>query len=160
MTQPTPSKTRPPREMLQAERPWSVKILTLLLFLQAAGFVAISVTSANPINFAELTTPTLFITTVAQTLTRTIAFSALALLAAMAGLGFLGLWRTGWPNAMLVQGLSLLLTLILYFREGPVYIYGLMLYSILMVVYLHHPEVQEAFKTKLAVEAELEEKAA
>ncbi|MCI0397436.1 MAG: hypothetical protein L0322_21215, partial [Chloroflexi bacterium] len=79
---------------------------------------------------------------------------------AMAGLGFLGLWRTGWPNAMLVQGLSLLLTLILYFREGPVYIYGLMLYSILMVVYLHHPEVQEAFKTKLAVEAELEEKAA
>jgi hypothetical protein len=70
------------------------------------------------------------------------------LLAVVAAFGFLGLWRTGWPTAMLLQGLCLLVALGLYLRTAPPYALGLMSYSILMVIYLHHPEVQQAFQTK------------
>jgi hypothetical protein len=49
---------------------------------------------------------------------------------------------------MLVQGLGLLVAIGLYLRSQPPYIYGVMAYCILMVFYLHHPDVQKAFQTK------------
>jgi hypothetical protein len=82
------------------------------------------------------------------------AFGSLGLLALVAGLGFLWLWQTGWPTAMLVQGMGLLVSLGLYLRSNPPYIFGLMSYCILMVIYLHHPDVQQAFQTKKLQESE------
>jgi hypothetical protein len=138
-----------PVEMVDAgdARPWPVRILTLLLLIQAGGRIGLSAYSYNPeiLNHEdEVRAVVTFLTEIP----RTIAFGSLGLLAIAAALGFLWLWRTGWPTAMLVQGLGLLVAIGLYLRSQPPYIYGVMAYCILMVFYLHHPDVQKAFQTK------------
>lgn len=128
-------------------RPWPVRILTLLLLIQALGLFGLSVYSYNP-EILENQDEVRAILTFLTEIPRTIAFGSLGLLAIAAALGFLWLWRTGWPTAMLVQGLGLLVSIGLYLRSRPPYIYAVMAYCILMVFYLHHPDVQKAFQTK------------
>lgn len=128
-------------------RPWPVRILTLLLLIQAAGLIGLSVYSYNP-EILEHEDEVRAVLTFLTEIPRTIAFGSLGLLAIAAALGFLWLWRTGWPTAMLVQGLGFLVTIGLYLRSRPPYIYAVMAYCILMVFYLHHPDVQKAFQTK------------
>ena len=137
-------------EMLDAgeARPWPVRVSTLLLFLEALGLIGLSVYSYDAAVLQQDSDILELILIIFSGLTRTIAFGALGLLACAAGFGFLGLWRTGWPTAMLLQGLCLLVSLGLHLRSAPPYIFGLMGYCILMVIYLHHPEVQQAFQTK------------
>ena len=128
-------------------RPWPVRILTFLLIFQSLGFIGLSIFNYNPNSLEQkdlLATILNFFTH----LNRTMAFGSLGLLAIFAAFGFLWLWRTGWPTAMLVQGLGLLVSIGLYIRSHPPYIFGVMAYCILMVIYLHHPEVQQAFQTK------------
>ena len=81
-----------------------------------------------------------------------IIFIPLSLLAILAAISFLRLWRNAWTNAMLLQGFTLLIALILYFTGKPFYVYILMLYSIFMVLYLNHYEVQVAFRLKPVME--------
>jgi hypothetical protein len=144
-----------PVEMLDAgsARPWPVRILTLLLFLQAAGLIGLSIYSYNPEILQQADQVRAVITFFTE-VPRSLAFGSLGLLSIVAGLGFLGLWRTGWPTAMLVQGMTLLVSLGLYLRSNPPYIFGVMSYCILMVIYLHHPDVQQAFQTKKMQENE------
>lgn len=139
-----------PVEMLDAgeARPWPVRVSTVLLFLQAFGLIGLSIYGYDPAVIQQERDILDLILIIFSGLTRTIAFGSLGLLAFMAGFGFLGLWRTGWTTAILLQGLSLLVSLGLYLRTNPPYIFGLMIYCILMVIYLHHPEVQQAFQTK------------
>jgi hypothetical protein len=138
-----------PIEMLDAgiARPWPVRILTILLFIQAAGLIGLSVFSYNPEILRQEDEVRAILTFLTE-IPRTLAFGSLGLLAIAAGLGFLWIWRTGWPTAMLVQGLGLLVSIGLYLRSNPPYIFGVMAYCIIMVIYLHHPEVQQAFQTK------------
>jgi len=75
-----------------------------------------------------------------------IVFMPLSVLAIVAVFGFLGLWRSAWTLALLLQGLTLLTALLLYLDRKPWYIYILMLYSIVMVLYLHDGDVQQAFR--------------
>jgi hypothetical protein len=75
-----------------------------------------------------------------------VAFIALALLALGATVGFARLRRGGWVNAVLVQGGVLLIALLLYFGPRPAYAYGMMLFGIVMVLYLHQADVQTAFR--------------
>jgi hypothetical protein len=84
-------------------------------------------------------------------------FLPLGLLALLAGIGFLRLWRTAWLMAMLLQGLSLVTALVLYFNHKPVYVYVLMVYSILIVVYLNYSEVYATFQPASILEEEEEE---
>jgi hypothetical protein len=139
-----------PVEMLDAgeARPWPVRLSTILLFVQALGLIGLGVFSYDAAVLQQESDLLHLVLTIFTNLTRTLAFGALGLLAFMAGFGFIGLWRTGWPTAMLVQGLCLLVSLGLYLRSAPPYIFGLMSYCILMVIYLHHPDVQQAFQTK------------
>jgi hypothetical protein len=71
----------------------------------------------------------------------------LGVLALVTATGFLGLRRWAWVMAMLVQGLSLLVALIFYFRYRPqdLLIYGMMVYAIIMVLYLNYAEVPAVF---------------
>jgi hypothetical protein len=147
-----------PVEMLDAgsARPWPVRILTILLFIEAVGLIFLSIFSFSTTIVPQddlLTAFVIFITAIP----RSLAFGALGLLALVAGFGFLWLWRTGWPTAMMVQGLGLLVALGLYLRSGPPYVFAIMVYGIAMVIYLHHPDVQQAFQTKKMQETELEE---
>lgn len=155
----TVESTQPPVEMLDAgdARPWPVKVLTLLFFVQALGLFGLSV-----LNFDQAVLPEggdflqMVLTTLID-LNRTMAFGTLGLLAVVASFGFLWLGRTGWQTGMLVQGLGLLVAIGLYLRDGPVYVFGIMSYCILMVIYLHHPDVQQAFQTKRGQETKMDE---
>ena len=146
-------------EMLDAgeARPWPVRALTLLLLLQAVGLIVLGVISFSPLDLSQENNLFPIIQIFLTNLTRTIAFGTLGALAVVAALGFLGLWRTGWPTAILLQGLTLLVTLGLYLRNAPPYIFALMSYCILMVIYLHHPDVQNAFQTKKIQEEKMED---
>jgi hypothetical protein len=150
-----PDSYEQPVEMLDAgeARPWPVRILTGLLFIQALGLIGLSIYSYDPA-ILQQQDETRAVLTFFTEFPRTLAFGSLGLLALVAGLGFLRLWQTGWPTAMLVQGMGLLVSLGLYLRSNPPYIFGLMSYCILMVIYLHHPDVQQAFQTKKLQESE------
>jgi hypothetical protein len=75
-------------------------------------------------------------------------FMPLSVLALVAAFGFLGLWRHAWTLASMLQGLTLLIALLLYLDSRPWYIYILMLYSIVMVLYLHDGDVRHPFRTQ------------
>jgi len=77
-----------------------------------------------------------------------ILFVPLSVLALVAAFGFLGLWRHAWTLALLLQGLTLLIALLLYLDSKPWYVYILMLYSIVMVLYLHDGDVRHPFRTQ------------
>jgi magnesium-transporting ATPase (P-type) len=137
------------------KRPWSVTAVGLLLLLQAVGlfglgaihFAMVYLVDSSALRAEEL------LLGVANKVVMSIIFIPLSLLAVMAAIGFLRLWRNAWTNAMLLQGLTLLIALILYFTAKPFYVYILMLYSIFMVLYLNYYYVQMAFRPEPVVES-------
>ncbi len=148
-----------PVEMLDAgdARPWPVRVITLLLFIQALALIGLSVFSFDQAILQQESDFFQLVMASLTELTRTLAFGGIGLLAIVAGFGFLWLGRTAWLTGMLVQGLALLAAIGLYLRGGPVYTFGIMGYCIGMVIYLHHPDVQQAFQTKQTQETNLDE---
>ena len=66
--------------------------------------------------------------------------------ALLAGFLFLSGWRHAWSLSLLVQVVLLGLSLIIYFKFRHPYVYLVMLYSIFMVFYLNHYEIQQTFR--------------
>lgn len=147
MEQVTQPAQRPSSSLPEAQesRPWAVKALTLLLFTQAAVLFGIAVYSFITLDLPPAVSPERLFAAILTTFTSSILFTALALLALLAAMAFLGLWRAGWSVAMLAQGLVLSVALIVHFRTADFYIYPLMVYTIFLVIYLYHPDVQDAF---------------
>lgn len=79
-----------------------------------------------------------------------LVFSILSVLAVLAAIGFFFLLHTGWLSGMLTQGLSLLVSLIIY-RVGSLTLSAqlTMFYSIFMVLYLNSLNIRSAFRTGL-----------
>jgi hypothetical protein len=155
----TPSLNQPTPASLEVKtKPWPVSVLSLLLLLQAGGFFDLGlffVTSG-----LGLTRSLMMEALLAEpinTLAEGVVFIPLSMLALLAAVGFARLWRTAWLLAMLLQGLSLLTTLVLYFNQQPGYVYIIMLYSILMVIYLNYFEVYATFQPASILEEEPEE---
>jgi hypothetical protein len=150
-----------PVEMLDAgeARPWPVRLIALLLFFQALGLISLSIYNFDQATLQDNNDLFQIILISFTVLNQTLAFAILGLLTIVAGFGFLWLARTGWLTAMLVQGLVLLSAITIYLRGGLPYTFGLMGYSIFMVVYLHHPDVVQAFQTKETQEMQLDEAA-
>jgi hypothetical protein len=73
-------------------------------------------------------------------------FALLGVLALAAAIGFFRVARGAWLLAVLVQGIDLALALVLYFADRPAFVYGMMVYGIVMVLYLHQADVQAAFR--------------
>jgi hypothetical protein len=136
-------------------RPGAVSILGLLLLLEAGGFFDLGLFfftgGLGPTRSLVMET---LLTEPIYTLAEGIIFLPLSLLSLLAAVGFFRLWRAGWVMAMLVQGLSLLTALVLYFNQQPDYVYMIMLYSIFLVVYLNTFEVQTAFEPIASLEEE------
>lgn len=63
----------------------------------------------------------------------------------LVGVLFLLSWRPAWGGAILLQAAILVLALAIRFRYRPIYAYPLMLYGIVVVLYLNHFEVRQAF---------------
>jgi len=138
-------------------RPRPITILTLLLFLQAVGLFDFGLFFFNGLGIRYTLMMTTLLAEPVNTLIRGLVFGSLGLLALLAGIGFLRLWRTAWVVAMFLQGLCLVTALILYFDHKPAYVYLLMGYSILMVIYLNYSEVYATFQPISVLEEEEEE---
>lgn len=137
MNLPTPAPTR---------RPWSVRAIAWLLLGQAALFLTLTIWQATEAHEAVLA-ETALVNQLALLL-HTLTLTAVFLLLLLTLLAFGRLWPRGWGYAMLVQGLSLALTLAQHFRGREAYTHPLMLLSIFMVIYLHHPDVQATFQVR------------
>lgn len=75
-----------------------------------------------------------------------LAFSILSILAVLAAIGFFFLRHSGWLSGMLTQGLSLLVSLIIYSLGNEILSAQItMLYSIFMVLYLNSFNIRGAF---------------
>lgn len=139
-------------------RTWPVTAVGLLLLLQAAGLFGLGAIYFATVYLLDLWAPMSALSIeelfsgVVNNVLMSIIFIPLSLLAILVAIGFLRLWHNAWTNAMLLQGLTLLIALILYFTGKPFYVYILMLYSIFMVLYLNYYEVQVAFRPKPVIE--------
>ena len=149
---PPPSDVRPntarrargqPEE--RARRPWPVTANALLLLLGGLGFVVMAAMFLGPLGVSWPFTPELW-EAHRDEVVLGFMFGLLAALALAAALGFLRVARGAWLLAVLVQGVDLTLALLLYFDNRTAYVYGLMVYGILMVLYLHQADVQAAFR--------------
>lgn len=122
-------------------RPWPVKALTLLLIVQGLGLILIGLFSIDhTAGFWEILDDYSFYATLPP----------LGLVALVAAAGFVRLREGAWVMAMLVQGLSLFVALIFYFRYRPqnLLIYGMMVYALIMVLYLNYAEVPAIFRAQ------------
>lgn len=144
------------------KRPWPVTAVGLLLLLQAVGLFGLGAIHFGTVYLLDLWAPTSALSIeelllgVVNKIVMSVVFIPLSLLTALAAAGFLRVRRNAWTNAMLLQGLTLLVALILYFTAKPFYVYTLMLYSIFMVLYLNYHDVQMAFRPKPAIEGQEE----
>ena len=124
---------------LRRRRSWPVKMLTWLLFLQGIGLLLIGLFHVDlRSSLQEILVDSSFYA----------SLPALAILALIAAAGFLRPRPGAWVMAMLVQGLSLLLTLLFYFRyhSDDLFLYAIMVYSIIMVLYLNYAQVPVIFR--------------
>lgn len=136
-------------------RPGLVSILGLLLLLQAAGLFDLGLFFfTRGLGLKRSLIVEAFITAPINSLAMSVVFIPLSLLAFLAAIGFFRLWRAAWLMAMLLQGLSLLAALFLYFNQRPGYVYIIMLYSILMVLYLNYFETYATLPPAASLEEE------
>lgn len=123
-------------------RPGVIKVITWLLLGQSIALLTIGVLNFLNLGVGATLAPEAALGILVRGLTGSIIFIALACLGFTATLNF---WRTdqiAWTMGVLTQGLVLLTALIIYFEEGAnLYAYSMMAYGIIMVIYLHLPDV-------------------
>ena len=129
-------------------RPWPVTAVGFLLMLQAVGLFGIGLFYVLTVDSLAILTRTLEMTTRELIWAAThnslvgIIYLPLSILGVVAAVGMWRLWSAAWLNAMLVQGLSLAVALVLYAGPRPAYVYAVMIYSTIVVVYLYHADIR------------------
>ena len=122
-------------------------IVAWLLLGQSLAYIFLSVTVLSQINIiGETLIQELFADL--PTGLKALAFATLAFLTLMTSIGFFRIWTTAWLLAISIQGLSLLLSLNIYFSQRSFLIYPILLYNIIMVIYLNYSEVISLFRAK------------
>jgi hypothetical protein len=133
-------------------RPWAVCAVGLLLLLQAAGYVALSIYLLLPFDWEATAEHPVDIMSPQQidALCISIILIPAAILAVLSAIGFLCLFRAGWILAMVTQGATLLGCLMLYFDTRPQAIFPVMLYCIAMAFLLNSFDVRIPFYGRTA----------
>ncbi len=134
-------------------RSWPVRATAVLLLLQAIGLGGYSVYRITHLDWSFLPQEAEIIQDAMtfgyiEAILLVAMFIPLALLALVAAVGFVFLFRIGWLLGAIAQGLILLACLNLYFQYRPIFIYPIMVYSIIMVLYLNSFEVRIAFQPR------------
>jgi len=128
-------------------RPWTVRMVGLLLLVQAVAYVAFSVYLLLPYDWRATLAEGVLAQSYAQA--SALSFSLLlipaAILALLSAIGFLFLFRAGWLLAMVMQAATLAACLALYFGSKPPVLYPAMLFCIVMTFYLNSFDVRVAF---------------
>ena len=157
-----------PEEATYRTRAWPIRVIALLLLLEAVVMVGLNFfylsgelankstgevnTIIEQLGFQENTEPLPVETTRAiEALISAIFLAPLAIPAVLAGIAFLFMFRFGWLLAMITQVAGLSLCLMLYFEFKPPLIYPIMVYCILMILYLNVHEVRLAFLSRAPV---------
>jgi hypothetical protein len=144
-TRPSTARRARGQKLERPKRPWAVTANALLLLLETAGFGALSAVYLSPLGLHWPFTPEMWEAQRAEVVLGFL-FVLLAMLALAAAMGFLRVARGAWLLAVLVQGITLALALLLYFEDRSAYVYLIMLISVVMVLYLHQDDVQAAFR--------------
>ncbi len=134
-------------------RSWPVRATAVLLLLQAIGLGGFAVYRITQLDWRFLEqgiTQESITPEYVDAILLVAMFIPLALLALVAAVGFVFLFRIGWLLGAIAQGLILLACLNLYFQHKPVFVYPIMVYSIIMVLYLNSFEVRIAFQPRRA----------
>lgn len=129
----------------RARRPWPVTANSLLLLLEAFGFALMAIAYLAPLGVRWPFTNALWDEHRAE-MVLGFVLALLGVLALAAAAGFLRVANGAWLLAVFVQGLNLGVALVLYFESRPTFVYGMMVYGIVMVLYLHQADVQAAFR--------------
>ena len=128
-------------------RPWPQVAVALLLLGQIAGAGVLEyfhLATSEPIEPQAIITEAL-VTALLDVLSLGIGLAVIIIVALAALLAILRWWRSAWMLSMLVQMLTMIVGLALYFGDRPFYTYLIMLYAVLVVGYLVLPGVQAAF---------------
>lgn len=126
-----------------------VRLIGLFLLFQGGGLLAISVYLIRWLNGEIPHKQGLFMLGEMEALWASRFFLPLALLTFFTAINFMLLRPMGWLLAMLIQSLTLLSTLILYFQWQSDFVYPIMLYCIIMVLYLNSSYVRHCFDDKI-----------
>lgn len=127
------------------KRPWPVRMVTILLFIEGFIFLGAALYILNDIDFTKYTTIQAYWM---QSFPQEIVFMLLALLAFWAGISFVALWRSSWAIAMLAQGITLAVAIAFYMNGFRLFIYVMIIVANSLVIYLHNPDIQTVFKMK------------
>lgn len=142
-------------------RAWPIRVIALLLLLQALGLVGLNLynidrqlkaQSGLSLNFDDVDTLEEYNNLLPQqrrladAVITGIFLMPLAVVALAAAISFFFLFQFGWVLAMITQTVVLLVCLMLYIELKPGIVYPVMAYSILMVLYLNIHEVRLAFR--------------
>lgn len=123
-----------------------VKAIALLLLLEAIGLVGLGVYEFSQVDWTRVNPEAL--SRSAAEAAAFVLFIPPAFLTLVSALSFLFLRRRGWLLAALAQALSLAVCLWLYSEFGPVYVYPIMGYCVLMVLYLNSHDVRMVFQPR------------
>jgi hypothetical protein len=125
-------------------RPWSVTLIGGLLLFQALTYLILGVWQLPWFTF-RWTFPWILVGKFIPYIIGPL-FIGLSLLSLIAMFSFFQLWPIGWMSAVMVQGLSLGLSLYLHFRHNPFYVNLIMVFCIYLVIYLNYSDVLAAFR--------------
>jgi hypothetical protein len=134
-------------------RPGLVTAVGWLLILQASGFFIFGLLHLLTLSPAWLRLPTSqFNLGLLGHFSLGVMFIPLGLLGLTAAIGMFYLRRSAWLIALLVQGLSLFMALIIYLEERSPYSYLVMGTSSFLVIYLHYSDIQMIFRSRMGGE--------
>lgn len=123
---------------------WPLTVIGFLLFFEAAALATAGTLNFTATAFAAILPSRL----VGWGTSLSILFLLISPLALVAGVGFMRLWAGAWLSAMTLQGLSLAVSLSIYFYlpDSPFFLFFGMAYSTLMVMYLNSHGVRASFR--------------
>jgi hypothetical protein len=127
-----------------------VRAISLLLIVQALGLIGINAWLLSGIDWEQEFAFVFLSLTALDTLSFSTMFTLIAVVAFFTAFAFSLRRRSAWLVAMTLQGVILFCCLWIYFLtashlRASLFIYLIMLYSILLVLYLNTTDVRQAF---------------
>jgi hypothetical protein len=132
---------------------WSVRVISLLLVVQALSFVMISIAWLSEVDWTQEPIDLAQYGSILEKLAVAILLLPVVVILLLTAIGFLFQRRAAWLLAMLTQGFVLFTCLSSYFGEqltvrSSNWFYGIMLYSIVLVLYLNTNDIRVAFTAR------------
>jgi hypothetical protein len=132
---------------------WPVRAISLLLVIQALGLLGISAWLIIGVDWESEFAFVFLSLTALDTLSFSTMFALIAVVGLFTSVAFFLRRHSAWLVAMTLQGVILSFCLWIYFLttshlRASLFIYFIMLYSVLLVLYLNTTDVRRAFAVR------------